>query len=204
MSVQTVRPHLVHLVSCRIKSYAFVGHTLRSIPLRFLRLLTSCKFYAMSERHICSTTSGQKQVICSAPCLSVVFGCLRFVLPVVQWSVIFLSFAQSVQSPFCSCMPYLTTEAPDTSSASTCSSLLTSLDPDGYDEHKMWNLMLGLFVMNTLAHSWSRTLMKLFWGESHILVTLRSIYCVTKLKFVVLNIAISPTLHLAMTSQAVL
>ena len=35
-------------------------------------------------------------------------------------------------------------EALDTSSTSTCSSLLTSPDPDEYDEHKMWNLMLGL------------------------------------------------------------
>ena len=43
--------------------------------------------------------------------------------------------------------------------------------------------------MNTLALSWSRTR-----GESHFLGTLRSIYCVTKLKFIVLRLAISPTL----------
>ena len=44
-----------------------------------------------------------------------------------------------------------TMEAPDTSSTSTCSSLLTSPDPDEYDEHNMWNPMLGLFVMIPLA-----------------------------------------------------
>ena len=33
----------------------------------------------------------------------------------------------------------------DTSSTFTCSSLLTSPDPDEYDEHIMWNPMLGLF-----------------------------------------------------------
>ena len=36
-------------------------------------------------------------------------------------------------------------EAQDTSSTSTCLSLLTSPDPDDYDDHKMRNLMLGLF-----------------------------------------------------------
>ena len=42
-------------------------------------------------------------------------------------------------------MPCLTVEAPDTSSTSTCSSLLTSPNPDEHDEHNMWNLSLGLF-----------------------------------------------------------
>ena len=32
-----------------------------------------------------------------------------------------------------------------TSSTSTSSSLLTSTDPDAYEEHNMWNLMMGLF-----------------------------------------------------------
>ena len=40
-----------------------------------------------------------------------------------------------------------------TSSTSTCSSLLTSPDPDEYDEHNMWNPMLGLFVMIPLAQN---------------------------------------------------
>ena len=35
MNVQTNWPRLLHLVSCQIKTYALVGHTLRSIPLRF-------------------------------------------------------------------------------------------------------------------------------------------------------------------------
>ena len=36
--------------------------------------------------------------------------------------------------------------------------------------------------------------MKLSWKESHFLVILRSIYFVTKRKFIVLRLAISPTL----------
>ena len=58
----------------------------------------------------------------------------------------------------------VTMEAPDTSSTSTCSSLLTSLDPDEYDNK--WSLMLELFVISTLTHSWSHTLRKLFLGGS--------------------------------------
>ena len=33
----------------------------------------------------------------------------------------------------------------DTSSTSTCSSLCTTWEPDEYDHHNMWNLVLGLF-----------------------------------------------------------
>ena len=40
MNVQTVPPRLVHLVKCRIKTFALFGPTLRSIPLR--SLLASC------------------------------------------------------------------------------------------------------------------------------------------------------------------
>ena len=40
---------------------------------------------------------------------------------------------------------WLTVDECDTSSTFTCSSLLTSLDPDEYDEHDMRNPMLGLF-----------------------------------------------------------
>ena len=36
-------------------------------------------------------------------------------------------------------------ESSTTSSTFTCSSLLTSPDPDEYDEHNMWNPTLGLF-----------------------------------------------------------
>ena len=80
-SVQTMLPLLVHLVLCRIQTCALVGGTLRSIPLRCLRhvttLMTPCKFDAMPERHIrLSTTSGQKLAVCFAPCLCVVCLCL--------------------------------------------------------------------------------------------------------------------------------
>ena len=65
---------------------AVVGHILRSIPIRCLRLVTTlvtfCKCYAMSERHACPATSGQKPVICLARCLFVVRLCFCFRSPV--------------------------------------------------------------------------------------------------------------------------
>ena len=39
---------------------------------------------------------------------------------------------------------WLAMERSDTSSTCACSSLLTSSDPEEYDEHDMWNPMLGL------------------------------------------------------------
>ena len=42
-------------------------------------------------------------------------------------------------------------EAPDTSSTSTCSSLLTSLDSDEDDEHNVWNPMLNLFCQECVG-----------------------------------------------------
>ena len=54
--------------------------------------------------------------------------------------------AQPMQTPpFFSGSSWSTTDEPDTASTFTCSSLLTSPDPDVYDEHNMWNPMLGLF-----------------------------------------------------------
>ena len=47
-------------------------------------------------------------------------------------------------------------EAPD-----TCSSLLTSLSPDDYDEHNMWNPMLGLF-----CHVHVGAIMELYLDEA--------------------------------------
>ena len=93
-----------------------------------------------------------------------------------------------MQTLLCGGKPCLTMEAPHTSSTSTCSSLLTFSDSDEYDDRNVWNLMLNLFfVMNMLAQSWSHTLMKPCWGESHPPVTLRSTYYVTRPNFIIVQ-----------------
>ena len=51
-----------------------------------------------------------------------------------------------MQTPCCG-KACLTLEAPDTSSISTFSSLLTSTDSDEYDEHNMWNPMFNLICL---------------------------------------------------------
>ena len=57
---------------------------------------------------------------------------------------VFCCLVQSMQTPLFSEKFWLTMEVSDTSSTCTCSSLLTSLGPDDYDEHNMWKFVLGL------------------------------------------------------------
>ena len=56
-ALNPVLPLSVHLVLCQIKTYALVGCTFRSIPLRCLRraatLKTPCRYYAIQNEHIC-------------------------------------------------------------------------------------------------------------------------------------------------------
>ena len=51
-------------------------------------------------------------------------------------------------------------EAPDTSSTYTCSSLLTSPDPDEYVDHNMWNPLLVL-----LCHVQIAVIMEMLYDE---------------------------------------
>ena len=60
-----------------------------------------------------------------------------------RWFVLF--GLAGADTSFFSGKSWLTMGESDTSSTFTCSSLLTSPDPDEYDEHIMWNPMLGLF-----------------------------------------------------------
>ena len=83
------------LVLCRIKTYVIVGSTLRSIPLRCVRhvttLVTFCNFYAMSERHSClvhnvwpeAGVSSCTVSLCGLSSVSVCF------LPFDRWFVMF-------------------------------------------------------------------------------------------------------------------
>ena len=69
--------------------------------------------------------------------------------------------AQPMQTPLCGGKPCLTMEAPCASSTSTCSSLLTPLDFDGYDEHNMWNPLLNL-----LCREYVGTVMESYLDEA--------------------------------------
>ena len=66
-----------------------------------------------------------------------------------------------MQTPLCGGKPCLTMEAPDTSSISTCSSLLTSPDSDEYDERNVWNPLLNL-----LCHEHVGALMESYLDEA--------------------------------------
>ena len=57
----------------------------------------------------------------------------------------FLTFGSADADALFSGKSWLAMEGSDTPSTLTCSSLLTSPDPDKYDEHNMWNPMFGLF-----------------------------------------------------------
>ena len=52
-------------------------------------------------------------------------------------------------------------EAPDTSSTSTCSSLLTSPDSDEHDKHNVWKPILNLF-----CHEYVCAVMESFLDEA--------------------------------------
>ena len=79
---------------------------------------------------------------------------------------------------------WLAVDGSHTSSTFTCSSLLTSPDPDESDEHHMWNPMLGLF-----SHVQIGVFMESYFDEvvlraSQSPVTLHSICYVTRLNFI--------------------
>ena len=75
-------------------------------------------------------------------------------------------------------------EAPDTSSTSTCSSLLTYPDPDEYDEHNMWNPMLGLF-----CHEHFCAFMEAYFGDVGLERSALSCHFALERRFIVLTLA---------------
>ena len=167
----------------RIKTYALVGRILHFIPIRFLRLVTTsvtflqCSTRCQNSTCVCFTKPGQKLAICFTPCLIV--ACLFF----SHW-ITGLMFGTANANEPCSRKHCLTMEAPFASSASSCSSLLTSPDSDGFDERNMWKPMLTLLCLILLAQSWSHTL-KLFWKDSFSPATLHSTYFAIRLNFII-------------------
>ena len=145
---------------CRIETYARVGRILRLIPIRSSHLVTTlvmlCKFHVMSEQHACLPPNASSEV-------SVLFrtvslrGVSRFHLCFLGGFLIFLFGARDADA-LCNGKPCLPMEALDTSSSSTCSSLLTSLESDEYDERNMWNPMLNLcleYVGAVMERDWA-------------------------------------------------
>ena len=127
-------------VMCRINRYALVGHTLRSIALRCLRLvttlMTSCRYYAMSERHICllhNLWSEASDLFCTVSLCGLSLSLFLF----SQLCDGRLFLAQSLQTLLLSCMPCLV------------------FDNGGTRRTQCGILCWDFSLMSTLAHSWS-------------------------------------------------
>ena len=100
-------------------------------------------FYAMSEQNVCLLHNAWSEASDLFRIVSIFV--FIFVRPCFLGGLLFCCSAQSMQPFLCGVKPCLTMEGSDTSSTSSCSSLLTSPDFEEYDEHNVWNPMLNLF-----------------------------------------------------------